>query len=626
MAEFTCYQGDCLDVLGTLPAGSVHCCVTSPPYFGLRDYGTAKWEGGEAECDHVVGKARNDVTPERLAQRAAEYGTGQGDGSKVSSIQARHICPKCGANRVDQQLGLEETPDAYVAKMVEVFREVRRVLRDDATCWINLGDSYVAHGMQGGTQSKETSARMFHGADKRGIPGLKPKDLCGMPWRVAFALQADGWYLRQDIIWAKPNPMPESVTDRCTKAHEYVFLLTKKARYYYDAHAIREHGVDAEAITFYNESHGNKVGSGIRTSLSGNGGRPKKAARGGCAIPNIQKRKGETRNLFEIGEDEKAPQGVAGVGGRAGLPEDVSQEREKKGCPSQVRQNRQVQEDPQAISSDGQGKGKPLAGSTQEAGGHATGGMRSDGETVERNQDEAGASLRDMSEKEGSDEGPHPADIEGRPAHGEEYPGALPELQQQQGQQQLGRNRRSVWTVATHSFPGAHFATFPPKLIEPCILAGTSEEGCCPKCGAPWERVVEKTAMVIPERNQSNRTGCEATPMVRDGDRRRAMNGQEWAKSASTTTTGWRPTCDCIRELHPNRPMCKAGWKEYAEFVASEMAPVPCTVLDPFLGAGTTALVALQYGRHAVGIELNPEYLELARCRLAPLLKPRLFE
>ena len=205
MPAFELLQGDCLQQLATLPAASVQCCVTSPPYWGLRDYGTAG------------------------------------------------------------QLGLEATPDEYVANMVAVFRAVRRVLRDDGTLWLNLGDSYAGSGPSGASYQSETTKRR-EGMDtdgafrisktlgQRGLtyaekkpippPGLKPKDLVGIPWRVAFALQADGWYLRQDIIWHKPNPMPESVTDRCTKAHEYIFLLAKSTRYYYDADAIAEPQAD----------------------------------------------------------------------------------------------------------------------------------------------------------------------------------------------------------------------------------------------------------------------------------------------------------------------------------------------------------------------------------------------
>lgn len=196
MSNYTLLQGHCLEVLQTLPAESVQTCVTSPPYFGLRDYG----------CDG--------------------------------------------------QIGLESTPDAFVASLVDVFAEVHRVLKSDGTLWLNLGDSYAAQ--RGGTaMPAETLAGGVSGkgdkAAHRGHDGaaghahrnasnigLKHKDLIGIPWRVAFALQQYGWYLRQDIIWHKPNPMPESVTDRCTKAHEYIFLLSKSDRYYYDYEAIKE--------------------------------------------------------------------------------------------------------------------------------------------------------------------------------------------------------------------------------------------------------------------------------------------------------------------------------------------------------------------------------------------------
>jgi DNA modification methylase len=194
MATCRIIEGDALAVLKTLPSESIHCCVTSPPYWGLRDYGH------------------------------------------------------------DGQIGLESTPEAYVARMVEVFREVRRVLRDDGTCWINLGDSYTGGiGWDKGNNQWSTlgpkkdglheSNKAFQAPISKTTiipPGLKRKDLVGIPWRVAFSLQADGWWLRQDIIWHKPNPMPESVRDRCTKAHEYVFLLAKSERYHYDAEAIKE--------------------------------------------------------------------------------------------------------------------------------------------------------------------------------------------------------------------------------------------------------------------------------------------------------------------------------------------------------------------------------------------------
>ena len=293
------YHGDCLHVLKELPAESVHCVVTSPPYWGLRDYGT------------------------------------------------------------DGQLGLEETPQQHVTKMVEVLSEVRRVLRTDGTLWLNYGDSYAASGPPGGESKKQNSNRGAFGTKKRKAPhGLKPKDLCGIPWRVAFALQADGWWLRQDIIWHKPNPMPESVTDRCTKAHEYIFLLTKAARYHYDADAIREQAQDR------------------------------------VFLEHTKPQKPEPGQRLKQGSSWSQAEGPSGV-----------------------------------------------------------------------------------------------------------------------GHHENGRNRRSVWTISTAPYPGAHFATCPPKLIEPCIMAG------CPEGG---------------------------------------------------------------------------------------------TVLDPFLGSGTTGAVAQKNGCKFIGIELNEEYLQLA--------------
>jgi DNA modification methylase len=230
--------GNALIELKKLPDESVHCCVTSPPYWGLRDYGTAKWEGGDPGCDH---------SPEKRGGRFSSPVSGKQARNAGSGTASRRDC-SCGAIRSDSQLGLERTPEEYVAKMVDVFREVRRVLRADGTLWLNLGDTY--HGGGGGNYGTGLSVASEHGQhltnvrNRIGLSGLKPKDLVGIPWRVAFALQADGWYLRQDIIWAKPNPMPESVTDRCTRAHEYIFILSKSARYFYDSLAIREPAVN----------------------------------------------------------------------------------------------------------------------------------------------------------------------------------------------------------------------------------------------------------------------------------------------------------------------------------------------------------------------------------------------
>jgi DNA modification methylase len=361
---FSVIEGDAAEQLAKLDADSVQTCITSPPYWGLRDYGTAEWDGGDPECDHLAGPLASD-------KNTLGGGKGQvGDGYKVQAFGSPFRgdrCGKCGATRIDSQLGLEPTPEQYVTNLVAVFREVRRVLRDDGTVWLNLGDSYASQGGEvtrpGQTAQAGNTRSNLHPGARVDVPaGLKPKDLVGIPWMVAFALRADGWWLRSDIVWAKPNPMPESVTDRPTRSHEYLFLLAKSARYFYDADAIRESFTEAEHIA--------------RCSGRYNGSVPDRIDRGASNLES----------------------------------------------------------------------------------------------------------------------------------------------------QFTGRNKRSVWNIATQPFPGAHFATFPPKLIEPCVLAGSAK-----------------------------------------GD----------------------------------------------------------AVLDPFCGAGTTGVVALRHDRDFVGIELNPDYAQMARDRIrddAPLL------
>jgi DNA modification methylase len=229
--------GDCRETLKTLPDGSVHCCVTSPPYFGLRDYGH------------------------------------------------------------DGQIGLEQTPTEFVEQLVSVFREVKRVLRDDGTLWLNLGDSYAGGGghSPNAPSSKTSKSGKYGKALKEGgirpSGAIKQKDLIGVPWRVAFALQADGWYLRQDIIWHKPNPMPESVTDRCTKAHEYIFLLSKSARYFYDAEAVEEPASEnpVSAARRNRADYGSVGHNGIKGSRYGQSGMGSNADH-----------KGETRNRRSV--------------------------------------------------------------------------------------------------------------------------------------------------------------------------------------------------------------------------------------------------------------------------------------------------------------------------------------
>ena len=243
--------GDCREKLKELPNNFFHTVITSPPYWGLRDYGTGKWTGGDPNCSHIAGKSRNDAD--------REFGT-----KETLTVQYRDVCKDCGAVREDNQIGMEASPEEYVRKIVRTFQEVKRVLRDDGTLWLNLGDSYSSGGRTS-TTNQTVRGDKDYGVTRPPVSGsIKPKDLVGIPWRVALALQEDGSYLRQDIIWHKPNPMPESVKDRCTKAHEYIFLLSKSEKYYYDSHAIKEQSVDCLSnkrsvwtvpVKPYNEAH-----------------------------------------------------------------------------------------------------------------------------------------------------------------------------------------------------------------------------------------------------------------------------------------------------------------------------------------------------------------------------------
>lgn len=391
----TITQGDALSVLRSWPDNFVHCVVTSPPYYNLRDYG------------------------------------------------------------VEGQIGAEETPDQYVEKMVEVFREVRRVLRDDGTLWLNIGDSFWnTNGYARATNGWHRPGRDGAAANDRKLPkveGLKVKDLVGIPWMLAFALRKDGWYLRSDIIWSKPNPMPESIKDRPTKAHEYIFLLSKSERYFYDSFAVKEEASPASIAR-------------VRQA-------------------NFANQKGGPKDY-----------GATGV--------------------------------------------------------NANRSARKTLENFAKNP---------------------------------------------------GRNKRDVWHVAVRPFKGAHFATFPPTLIEPCVLAGASEGGACSQCGTPRERIIEKGEPDL-ERQIAcggDKNGEYHGKAVKDYASAGAQNASEvkariLAGLVEKRTVGW--SCQC----------------EHAD------APVtPTLVLDPFMGAGTTGLVAKKHGRNYLGIELNGDYIAIAEKRIA---------
>lgn len=383
----TLLVGDVREMLRSLPDESVHCVVTSPPYWGLRNYG------------------------------------------------------------VEGQIGLETSFEEHLGVMVEVFREVRRVLRHDGTCWVNYGDCYASGSRQSGPPREDRgfsgsltswASREQYSQVPTAVGGLKPKDLVMMPSRVALALQADGWWIRSEIVWAKPNPMPESCRDRPTSAHEKVFLLTKSPRYFYDADAVREPLV---------------------------------------STPEEYLRAGKS-----------------------------------------VREN------------------------------HAYG------------------------------------EVGGRPLRGKSF-ASVPN----------GRNLRNVWHIPTQAFPEAHFATFPEKLIEPCIKAGTSEKGCCPSCGSPWTRITERSPEDIALRASQagqHRAGNDPS-RVEEGSASRGATAKVGNYTPTVYTVGWKPGCAC-----------------------SETDPVPCKVLDPFTGSGTTGVVALRLGREFLGIELNQQYAALANERI----------
>ncbi|MFH1226787.1 MAG: site-specific DNA-methyltransferase [Planctomycetota bacterium] len=432
--------GDVRDKLKELPDQSVHCVITSPPYYGLRDYKVPPliW-GGDSKCRHIWKEHKmppkgGHIKPDNMPNVGANRSE-QEEGISIRFGYTSISCVKCNAWR--GSLGLEPTPELYVAHLVEIFREVKRVLRDDGTFWLNIGDSYAGSG--GAHKENHANPGISNSYKRNGVPhwgelkqpcnylvpeGCKPKDLIGIPWMLAFACRADGWYLRSDIIWYKRNPMPESVTDRPTKSHEYIFLLAKSEKYYYDNEAIKEKS---------------------------------------------------TQN------------------------------------------------------------GKP----------HPTGQKIS---PTRNDTDMAGKTIGDG----------------------------------------ISRNKRSVWDVTTHPFRGAHFATFPIALIEPMVLAGSSEKGVCSECGAPWARIIESKRL---NRTELSKDDIRYRPNIYNGSYG-DINGKSDAGYTETKTTGWRATCQC-----------KAG-------------VVPAVVLDPFMGAGTTAVAAKQLHRNFIGIELNPDYIGMAEKRI----------
>jgi len=460
--NFTIHHGHVLDVLRGMESESVHCVVSSPPYFGLRDYGVepAIWDGNP-NCDHVWLDATYVRNTDKTA--GAKQNTNSGAVGRDEPV-VNGFCSLCGAWR--GCFGLEPSLELYVAHSVQILREIRRILRPDGTVWWNVGDSYAGswgnYGGQNrgnGTQREIISGSLpnpaYDGLEQwkpptADVAGLKPKDLCMIPARVALALQADGWWLRSEIIWAKPAPMPESVTDRPTRSHEQIFLLTKSEKYFYDQNAVRQ-PLKQSSIDRLSQDVENQNGSTRANGGAKSNGNFRAAVSGGHLKSQI-------------------------VGQHSGL-------------------------------------------------------------TL----------------------GHHHQDIE------------------------QGANLRDVWTINTEGFRDAHFAVFPTEIPRRCILAGTSEKGVCGECGAPWTRVVERSAMEI------NRSG--RGEKIFGGNHSTAASGT-MTKPPECLTIGWQPSCK------------------------HEGDPIPATVLDPFAGSGTTLLVALRYGRSAIGIELNPDYVRMAEKRI----------
>ncbi len=529
-------SGDCREVLKQLPDNSIHCCVSSPPYYGLRSYGVGI-EGGE--------------------------------------------------------IGSESSPEEYLATMVEVYRQVWRVLREDATCWINLGDSY------NNFRSQMGPGQALHGRDdlrgkpapdsrKRGWGGLKEKDLLLMPARLALALQADGWWVRSDIIWHKPNPMPESVRDRPVNSYEHVFLLTKSSRYYFDMAAVAEPAGGTNGAALGGAALAPKPDAAFDADyraphLHGRCDLGQPQVTVNCSVAwQAQHTEIVERIRFSIVTEQAERSFVVDLEPGNGVASLAAVAGTLKGCAARNLPIRATIIDAAAAECGASDTDTmdaiPLTDATARA------------EAVFQ----PGELLADMVEERRAaevtfhcDELSQPLLILGtcRPTHRLHDTRNTPT-----------RAIRNVWTIATSPFSAAHFATFPPELAERCIKAGTSERGCCAACGKPWGRETERGELRGPGSENYVLPKAQAAA----GDPRNKGRSEGWTPNHfyQPNTTGWAPGCQCDADVKP------------------------CVVLDCFAGAGTSLLVADRLQRDAVGIELNTAYTEMAmeRCRQdAPL-------
>ena len=500
--------GNNMDKLKEINDSTVDCVVSSPPYFGLRDYG------------------------------------------------------------VEGQFGLEETLEEYIEKTVLLFEELRRVLKPQGTVWWNLGDSYANKSSAWGGRGKNSILNNTGLENKQRrntiVPkGLKAKDLMMIPARVAIALSENGWYLRSEIIWHKPNPMPESVKDRPTSAHEKIYLFAKNKKYYYDADAIRvPQKQDSIARAGRDVWKNNKIDTG------------------NYSIPNVESAKKLNQKVIDTVEEGKIPMANKRNVWTTKYESDEEEKMYRQGM-SKTRGENVVFVRTKLPTQEDFVKFIKLKTSIKQLD-EETNIKKTTIEHWFRN-DESGfafpsvedwKAIRDYvndwsKEFESMDEGltyveSHLDSIESNP---------------------LGKNKRNVWTVTTKPFKGAHFAVFPTDLIEPCIKAGSSEHGCCSECGNPYER--DTKVVSVPQRTtRDNMVG-----VIPGRDKTSRMNSKEM-ESLVREERGWIATCKCNADV------------------------VKSVVLDPFGGSGTTGLVANNLGRNAILIELNEEYVEIAKKRI----------
>ncbi len=521
--EFVIHQGDVIHELRKLPSESVHCVVTSPPYWGLRNYGIEPsiW-GGRSSCAHVWGSQergkRGDVLPseessaKRLGTRDVQHGANDGG----------RFCQLCGAWR--GCLGLEPTPLLFEQHMVEVFQHVRRVLHPRGTLWLNLGDCYVTHphGEGASTDPKYSRGRDRSEGDianrkTADETGLKSKDMVMIPARVALALQGDGWYLRSQIPWLKRNGMPESTIDRPTSMVEYVFLFSKSEDYFYDRFAT----LTAASL----HSHPRGTGVNPKAKICGNNSR----------IHVDRDPRHQSRAAIKSKQNRSFSDAVKGL------------------VESRIRRNSDwFFESWQGLLADNDGNPIAMVVNPQPF----------SIEMCTRCQHIYDRRLYRRLDKKCEKCAVITASAAEACVCGEESWVRVCEC------------GATSWL--------SHFATFPEKMVEPCVLAGTSAHGACPLCGSFYKRIVTK-----PELGDWNR---DPSHKHRQG----AANGvSDWAKRGGpiAETLGWRPTCS-----HPLFP---------AE-------PVPCTVLDPFAGSGRTGFVANRFGRKFIGVDANPNYVRMA--------------